>query len=94
MSEVKKIKELFVGGRQFKKEFKDQVRLFLIITLGFTIAFTWRQTVFDACQSFIQRFITTNGPTVLSILTSLFITIIALILIYLASKFLSTLPDY
>ena len=75
-------------GSAFKREFKIQIRMLVIITLGFTIAFTWRQTVFDASQELVQFFINVKDSTTLSILTSLFITIFSLLIIYLTAHFL------
>jgi len=75
-------------GRNFKKEFRRQIRMLVIITLGFTIAFTWRQTIFDASQAFVKLFTDVQGSTALSVLTSLFITIVAVLLIYLAAHYL------
>ena len=47
----------FIGGQNFRREFKRQVRLLIIITLGFTIAFAWRQTVFDAVEILVTTII-------------------------------------
>jgi len=80
--------EYFVKGRKFKKEFKRQLRMLIIITLGFTIAFTWRQTIFDLSQTLMQFFTRTQNSTALSILTSIFITIVSVVLIYLTSYYL------
>jgi len=84
----KRLYNFFVGGRKFKKEFKRQTRLLVIITLGFTIAFAWRQTIFDLSQSFVRVIIKVESSTSLTILTSLFITILSLILIYFTSHLL------
>jgi len=84
----KRLYNFFVGGKKFKKEFKRQARLLVIITLGFTIAFAWRQTIFDLSQSFVQVIIKVESSTLLTILTSLFITILSLILIYFTSHLL------
>jgi len=84
----KRLYNFFVGGRKFKKEFKRQARLLVIITLGFTIAFAWRQTIFDLSQSFVRVIIKVESSTSLTILTSLFITILSLILIYFTSHLL------
>jgi len=78
----------FVKGERFKGEFKKQIRMIIIVTLGFTIAFTWRQTVFDLSESLINFFITIQNPGLSSILTSTFITLVSIILIYLAAHFL------
>jgi uncharacterized BrkB/YihY/UPF0761 family membrane protein len=84
----RKIERSLKIGRNFKKEFRRQIRMLIIVTLGFTIAFSWRQTVFDASQTFVQFFTNVQGSTTLSVLTSLFITIVSIILIYLVAHYL------
>ena len=83
-----KLKRPFKIGIRFKREFKRQLRMLIIITLGFTIAFTWRQTVFDISQSFVQFFLNIKNSSSLSILTSAFITVLSIVLIYLSSHYL------
>ncbi|PIN90937.1 hypothetical protein COU60_01180 [Candidatus Pacearchaeota archaeon CG10_big_fil_rev_8_21_14_0_10_34_76] len=85
----KKAKSFFIGGENFKKEFRRQLRLLIIVALGFTIAFTWRQTIFDVVESFVIRFINVQGTATLSFLTSFFITIFSLLLMLIASYFLT-----
>jgi len=83
-----RIKNYLFGGRKFKREFKRQIRTLIIVTLGFTIAFTWRQTIFDLSQSFV-RFIThAKNSSSLTILTSIFITLFSVFIIYFTSKLL------
>lgn len=84
----RKITRSIRAGEKFKREFRKQIRMLIIITLGFTIAFTWRQTIFDASQSIVQFFINVQNSTTLSVLTSLLITIISILLIYLTAHFL------
>jgi len=83
-----KIKKFFSIGTKFKKEFKRQLRMLLTLTLGFTIAFTWRQTIFDISQAFVQFALNIKNATTSSILTSTFITIISVALIYLTAYYL------
>ncbi len=83
-----KISYFFTGSNHFTKEFKRQLRMMIILTLGFTVAFTWRQTVFDISQSIVRLFIHIETNSLLSIFTSLFITFISLFLIYLTSHYL------
>lgn len=83
-----KIKEWIMGGENFESEFKRQLRIMITVTLGFTIAFTWRQTVFDTMQTFVAWLTNVEGPNVLSILTSTFITVISILFIYLSARFL------
>ncbi len=84
----KKLYQFFIKGRNFENEFKRQLRMLIIITLGFTIAFTWRQTIFDLSQSFVNFFIHIQSSSLSSILASLFITIMSLLLIYATSYYL------
>ena len=84
----KKFKSFFTPGRRFKREFKRQLRLLVTVTLGFTIAFTWRQTVFDVSQSIVNFFVHVQSSAVSSILTSTFITVISIALIYITSRYL------
>ena len=87
-----KLHRIFNDTR-FKREFWTEVRLLIILTLGFTIAFTWRQTVFDISQNFIAFLIHVNSSSISSILTSTFITLVSVFLIYLTSHFLKN-KDY
>jgi len=82
------ISNLFVEGEAFKKEFRRQARMLIIITLGFTIAFTWRQTVFDASLGLVQFLTHVKNSIELSILTSSLITLISLILIFITAHWL------
>ena len=82
------IRDISREGSQFRKEFRRQIRMLVVITLGFTIAFTWRQTIFDLSQSLVQFITKVQGSEELSILTSLFITIFSVLLIFLTSHFL------
>ena len=43
----KRLYRFFIGSKNFENEFKKQVRMLVVVTFGFTIAFTWRQTIFD-----------------------------------------------
>jgi len=82
-----------LGRRIFKKEFKKQLRLLIIITFGFTIAFTWRQTIFDISTEFVGFLTNIKDSSLLSIVSSIFITLMSILLIYLTSHFLKE-EDY
>ena len=88
----KRLYNFFVGGKEFEKEFKRQLRMFINITFGFTIAFTWRQTIFDVSQSFISFLFHPKNSYLSSIITSIFITLISIFLIFLSSHFLKQAP--
>jgi hypothetical protein len=91
---TKRIFKIFHIGRRFRKEFKKQIRLFIVMTLAFTIAFSWRQTTFDLSQSFIQFITNIKDSATSSILTSLFITFLSILAIYLTSYILKDTDDY
>jgi uncharacterized membrane protein len=82
------IKRAVFTGKRFKREFRIQLRSFIIITLAFTVAFSWRQTTFDLSQTFVQFLLNIKSSTSLTILTSIFITLISIILIYITSHWL------
>ena len=41
--------------RTFWKEFRRQIRLALMSAVGFTIAFAWRNAIFDTFQNYVSR---------------------------------------
>ncbi len=84
----KRLYRFFVKGQSHEREFKNQLRLLILFTLGFTIAFTWRQTIFDISQTFVQFLTNITNLNSLTVLTSIFITLISVLLIYLTSYFL------
>jgi hypothetical protein len=79
----------FIGGRSFHEEFRKQMRLFITFTLGFTIAFTWRQTLFDISQSFVRLITHIENSSTSSILTSVFITIISVAILIITASLLN-----
>lgn len=83
-----KIKRILTPGKRFKKEFRHEIRLFVNITFGFTIAFTWRQTFFDLSESFLQYLFHLKNNSSLTIFASIFITILSLIIISISSRYL------
>jgi hypothetical protein len=84
----RKIKKFFSVGTKFKKEFKRQLRMLLTFTFGFTIAFTWRETIFKISQSIVNFFLHFESTNISNIFTSIFITLICILLIYLSSNYL------
>jgi len=89
----KRVVSFFIKGKRFQREFKRQLRMLITVTLGFTIAFTWRQTIFDLSLNFLKLVTAVKDSSFLSFLTSTFITLISLILIYLTSVLLRDSPE-
>lgn len=85
---LRTVKEFLLGTQSFENEFKKQVRMLITFTLGFTIAFSWRQTTFDTAESLVEKFTHFQSATSLSIATSFFITIISLLVIFIAARLL------
>lgn len=82
------IKRFLFGGDSRKQDFFAQIKSLVVFTLGFTIAFSWRQTTFDVSEKLVQMLVNVQNSTALSILTSTFITIISVLIIWLIVKFL------
>ncbi len=83
-----------IGDKSFKREFRRQLRLLIIITLGFTIAFTWRQTIFDLSLNFVSYLTNIENGSELDILTSALITAVSLIIIYITAHILKDRVEY
>jgi hypothetical protein len=75
--------------RSFKKEFRRQIRLAVTAAIGFTIAFAWREAIFNTFLNFVSR-ILDLAPDHYSakLYTAITITIFGVLLIFLTSKML------
>jgi len=89
----RRILRFFGVEHRFKREFKKQIRMLIIVTLGFTIAFSWRQTIFDLFYALVSFMTNVKDSSIASILTSIFITLISIILIWLTAHFLKDEPN-
>jgi len=78
----------------FNKEFKRQLRLLITVAMGFTIAFTWRQTIYDLSLTFLKFITKIQDISALKILTSILITIFAFLIIYLSARYLGSKPEW
>ncbi len=85
---IQNLREFFLGRQSFENEFRKQLRMLITFTLGFTIAFSWRQTTFDTAQKIVQRLTDIQSTTALSIVTSIFITLFSLLVIFIAARLL------
>ena len=75
--------------RSFRKEFRRQIRFAITAAVGFTIAFAWRESIFDLFQNFISRFFDlTAGHYSTELYTALAITIMGVLIIFITSKIL------
>jgi hypothetical protein len=80
-------------GNNYKEEFRKQMRSIIVLTLGFTIAFAWRETIFQWSKS-LTAWIThsNNGGSVTG--ASIFITLFCVLLIFLTSRWLKDKNPY
>jgi len=84
-----KQKRLFKTRKSFRKEFRRQMRLALSAAIGFTVAFAWREAIFQTFQSFVSRFFDlTPEHYSTQIYTATAITLLGVLLILLTSKIL------
>ena len=87
----RKIKQKFSNytfvGQKYKDEFRKQMRSVIVFTLGFTIAFAWRETIFDWSKS-VTAWITNSSKGGTSTGASLFITLLCILLIFLTTRWL------
>jgi hypothetical protein len=75
--------------KSFKKEFKRQLRMALTASIGFTIAYAWRNVVFDSFHSLVSSALNVSKSAILSeIYTSITLTFIGVIAIFITSKLL------
>jgi len=74
--------------RSFKKEFKRQLRFSIAAAIGFTIAFSWRNAVYDSLFAIVQRLTDATRNTAIEAYTALFITLIGVVVILITSRLL------
>ena len=79
---------IFHIKKSFKKEFKRQLRLAIIAAIGFTIAFSWRNAVYNSSKELIKKFSDFAGTVLTEFYTAIFITFLGVVILLATSKFL------
>jgi len=74
--------------RSFKKEFKRQVRMAAAAAIGFIIAFSWRNFVYDMTKAWLEKITPLSGAFESGLASALLITVIGVILILISSRLL------
>ena len=75
--------------RSFRKEFKRQIKFAIIAAVGFTIAFAWRNAVFEGILNYVSRILEVAPNHFLTeVYTAITITLLGVIVIFLTSKIL------
>jgi hypothetical protein len=83
------VMNIFETKRSFRLEFKRQIRLAVTAAIGFSIAYSWKESMFATFQSFVTRvFDVPIGHYLTQVYTSIFITFLGVALIFLTSKLL------
>lgn len=82
----RKISNYTTIGSNYKEEFRTQLRMFIMFTLGFTIAFTWREYMFEGSKKFVIWLTKTQGSG--AFLAAIFITIMCFLFMFLTARWL------
>lgn len=80
--------KIFHVKRTFKKEFKRQLRFAIIAAIGFIIAFSWRDAIYNSANSIVEKFTDVAGVVLSEIYTAVFITLVGVAVLLISSKFL------
>ncbi|MBS3065987.1 hypothetical protein J4229_03005 [Candidatus Pacearchaeota archaeon] len=76
-------------SKSFKKELKRQLRLAIVAAIGFSVAYAWRNAIFDSFQNWVSRLLDVQKEHYTTeIYTALTITFIGVILIFATAKLL------
>jgi hypothetical protein len=80
---------IFKTRRSFRKELRRQIRLAIIAAVGFTVAFAWRNAIFDFFHNFVSRLLDVAPDHYLTeTYTAIAITIAGVLFILITSKLL------
>lgn len=84
-----KTPRIFRTKKSFRDEFKRQIRFALTSAIGFTIAFVWRDAIFQMFSSFTSRILDiAEEHYTTKIYTAVIITLLGALLIIISSKLL------
>lgn len=76
------------GRKSFRKEFKRQLKYAIAAGVGFLIAYAWKEAIFNSAEQVMEKIINTGKVAISNISTSIFITIIGVIIIIISSRLL------
>jgi len=89
MKDIMKFHHLIKTKRSFKQEFKKQIRFAVTAAIGFIIAFSWREAVFDMFLNLTSRLLDLSiDHYSTKIYTATIITVFGVLLIFFTSKIL------
>jgi len=70
--------------KNFRGEFKRQMRYAIAAAVGFLVIFAWRDAILNSAKNFIEKFTETSNE----VITAMFITVIGVVIILISSKLL------
>lgn len=73
--------------KNFKNEFKKQIKLAIAAAVGFLIVFAWRDFILKITGETLNKFLELN-PISSALLISIIITVIGILIIVISSKIL------
>jgi hypothetical protein len=76
-------------SRSFKKEFRRQLRFAITAAIGFTVAFAWRNAIYDTLHNFVSRILDISPTQYTSeVYSAIAITVLGVILIFVTARIL------
>ncbi len=82
----RKFSDFFNVGRNYKEEFRKQLRMIITFTLGLGIAFTWREYLYESSKKIVKWMFHADGQAAFG--GAVFVTLISIVLIYATSLWL------
>ena len=73
---------------KFKKEFKKQIRLAIAASVGFIIAYSWRDFIVVSVKSLVGENFFINNQNIINLSSALILTFIGVVIIFISSKIL------
>jgi len=74
--------------KNFRKEFKRQLRYAIAAAVGFLVIFAWRDAIVESTRNLIEKIAEETSIAGTNIATALVITIVGVLVIILSSKLL------
>ena len=74
--------------KNFRSEFKRQLRYAIAAAVGFLIIFAWRDAIIESTRSLIEKISAKTAIAATNVATALVITIVGVLVILLSSKLL------
>ena len=75
-------------SKNFKSNFKKYLRMGITAACGFLIAFTWRDTIMNFSKDFVTELAGVASQNAINISSSVLITVVGVLIIIIAAKFL------